>query len=242
MSLKRLSFLISISVSLATICSKSDFSPLNEVANFTLAALPYGYDALDPTIWPGHLYYHYAREHAYRLNSLNTICTNNTNYQKLKVTDLLIQYGTKDEALGRFAGGHYGHSLFWWILIESSCSGNGPTGKLFNDIESTWGSYNEFVEEFTEKANTVFGSGWVWLSVKSNNGNLAIETTEDDNSPLAGGESYPFLGIDMWEHAYYISYLYDPFDWIEHWWTIIDWELVEYWYEQYASQKTPVPV
>lgn len=207
MDLKRIT-LLGIAICFAQICSKLDYTARYQVANFTLQALPYDYYALDPITWSGNLYYHHLKEHRYRIKELNNACASNSAYQNLYVTDLLINFGLNDQNLLDYAGGHYNHELFWWELIDPECAKSTPEGKLLEDIEAKWGTFTNFRAAFRDRAALLVGSGWVWLC-KSKNSTLELVSSENDDSPLAGGEYYPLVGLDMWEHAYYLSYIYD---------------------------------
>ena len=233
-------FLLWLPASLAE-CDKAEFDPLNNRFHFQLPPLPYNYSDLEPLQWSQALYFHHQREHKFYIGELNSIVSSNPDYYDLTITDLLIKFGLEDEDLATNAGAHYGHSLLWWIIGPQDCSKNEPEGSLLTAIEEEWGEFGIFQQEFTTYAMSLYGSGWVWLCTDRAE-DLSIHAMKNEFSPLAGEECYPFLGIDVWEHAYYLYYLYDREDWISAWWSMIDWDLVEYWYEEYASQGEAIPV
>ncbi|CAG9332359.1 unnamed protein product [Blepharisma stoltei] len=241
MTLKRIAlFLLTLS-SAATSCDKDEYSALNEKGEFTLPKLPYQYGYLQPQYWSQLLYYHHVKVHQQLIDQLNSYISTNSTYTSLTLTDLLIQYGTTDSNISRYAGGHYNHSLLWWILLNSRCgSSDEPNDNLGLDIESQYGSFSNFQTDFSNAAKNLFGSGWVWACVKS--GSIQIKTNSDESSPLAGGDCYPFLGIDVWEHAYYFYYEWDREEYIDSWWEIIDWNMVEMFYEDYALEGKAVSV
>ncbi|CAG9328057.1 unnamed protein product [Blepharisma stoltei] len=241
MCAKRIIWSLLIAYCSASCSEKDDYSYKNENTTFSLPKLPYSYNALEPVLWTQVIYYHHKKEHKNIINELNDYIKNNQDFAGQTVTDLLINYGLQDDGIANYAGGHYNHCLLWWIYTLADCTKEEPEGKLLTKIEEKWGNFTDFVGEFTKTANSVFGSGWVWLCADSE-GNLEIKAKKNEYSPLAGGECYPILGIDLWEHAYYLKFLWERKEYVSMWWTIVDWELIEYWYETYAANGLPVPV
>jgi Fe-Mn family superoxide dismutase len=123
-------------------------------------------------------------------------------------------------AVRNHGGGHYNHSLFWKVMSPNG--GGEPTGQLGTDIVQKYGSYQAFVDEFTAKALAVFGSGWAWLMP-----DLSIVTSQNQDSPLMDGGPEPLLGLDVWEHAYYLDYKNKRDDYVKSWWNVVNWEFVQ---------------
>ena len=222
-------------------CEKEEYSAENEKDVFTLLPLPYEYKELEPILWSQLVYYHHKKEQSKFLETLNEIVSSDSTYESMTVTDILMEYGLVDNDLALSAGGYYNHALFWWSMMPSTCSKSSPEGDLLAQIENYFGSFDTFKDEFTQRAVSLFGSGWLWLCVTPEN-DMIINGKSSEYSPLAGKECYPLLGIDLWEHAYYLYYFDDIEDWVERWWSIVDWELIEYWYQEYVSDLKPVPV
>lgn len=222
-------------------CPKSEYSPAYETSTFTLTPLPYDYYQLEPVMWAQTLYFHYKKRNSELVDDLNSVISSNSQYKSLTITELLQKFGLKDKKLASAAGGVYNHALFWWSLIPSSCNKAEPEGRLMTDIEKYFGSFETFKEEFERRAVALFGSGWLWLCFNSE-GDLGINGKSDEFSPLGGDECLPVLGIDLWEHAYSVNYQDEINRWVQYWWQIIDWELVEYWYEKYVVKRTPIPI
>ena len=227
--------------SVFSLCPKEEYQPLNEMDNFTLMPLPYTYKDLEPVLWSQMAYFHHKKEHGKFIPALNDIVSSTSIYSSLTVTELLVQYGLEDNDLAISAGGYYSHSLFWWSIMPTQCANQSPEGQLLEDIEKYFGDFATFRDEFTRRAVSMFGSGWVWLCMNSD-GHLVLNGKQGEYNPLGGEECIPLLGVDVWEHSYYLFYMDDREDWVERWWGIVDWELVEYWYQEYVSQSLPIPV
>ena len=147
-------------------------------------------------------------------------------------------------SIEKYAGGLYNHYLYWWTLTAPSCAVGAPTGKLLSKIEQTWGNFTIFVNTWNAVSNAVFGNGWTWLCVNQAGG-LEIQTSIFQFNPLFNGPGYacyPVLGIDLWEHAYYLTYTYNRAQYVEQFWNIIDWPVVQYFYENFASELKAVPM
>lgn len=235
---KRIIFLLSLVYAL---CPKDEYKPRNEINVFSLPTLPYNYKELEPVLWSQIVYFHHKKEHAKFIEPLNLLIAEDSTYESLTVTDLIIQFGLQNNDIALNAGGYYNHALLWWSLLPSSCNKHQPEGQLLEDIEMYFGDFETFKDEFSRRAISLFGSGWIWLC-RNPDGHLIINGKNSEYSPLAGNECLPLLGIDMWEHAYYLFYMDDIEDYVYRWWGIVDWELIEYWYQEYVSQGLPVPV
>ena len=193
---------------------------------FTLPALPYAFDALEPHIDAKTMEIHHDRHHAAYVNNLNTALKDHADLQSLSIEALLGKLKTLPEsiqtAVRNNGGGHYNHSLFWKTMKPGG--GGKPTGALADAIESQLGGFNAFKESLTKAATTRFGSGWAWL-YQTPAGKLAVGSTPNQDSPLFDGAT-PLLGIDVWEHAYYLKYQNKRADYITAWWSTINWDEV----------------
>jgi Fe-Mn family superoxide dismutase len=197
---------------------------------FTLPPLPYALDALEPYIDKLTMEIHHGRHHnAYVTNLNNAIA--GTDAEKLSIEEINKTISKYPVAVRNNGGGHYNHSLFWTVLGPNA--GSTPTGKLADAITSAFGSFDAFKEEFTKAATTRFGSGWAWLIVKD--GKLAITSTPNQDNPLmdvAEVKGTPILGLDVWEHAYYLKYQNKRPDYIAAFWSVVNWTKVA---ELYAA-------
>jgi len=172
---------------------------------------------------------------------LNSFIATDTTYSDVSLANLCSS-DYDAASLQKFAGGGYNHYLYWWILTAPACSGPLPTGKLLKEIQDTWGSFTEFKTEFDTQSINLFGSGWVWLCVNENS-ELEIRSTYYQLNPLMESDTcYPVLGNDLWDHAYYLRYTSDKSLYIKYFWDIVDWSVVELFYEQFASKKKAVPL
>lgn len=192
---------------------------------FKLPRLPYSYNALEPHIDEQTMRIHYEKHHGGYVEKLNLALKGHADLQKRRVEDLVKDLGEiptdVKTAVQNNGGGHANHSLFWKIMSPSG--GGKPSGDLKKNIETMFGSFDSFKEKFAEAALTRFGSGWAWLVVK--NGKLEVESTANQDSPISEGKT-PILGLDVWEHAYYLKYQNRRVDYIEAWWSIVNWEEV----------------
>lgn len=197
---------------------------------FSLPDLPYNYDALEPHIDARTMEIHHTRHHnAYVTNLNNAIA--GTNMENMSIEEILAQgTGKLSAAVRNNGGGHANHSLFWEIMGPNA--GGQPSGALANAINAAFGSFDAFKEKFSTNAATRFGSGWSWLVVKSD-GSLDAYSTANQDSPLMDGDT-PILGLDVWEHAYYLKYQNRRPDYIAAFWNVINWNKVA---EKYAAAK-----
>ncbi len=177
-------------------------------APFTLPKLPYAYDALEPYIDAQTMQIHHDKHHKAYVDNLNKAIGPDPVLSKLSVEELLQKLDTLPASVRtqvrNQGGGHANHSLFWPSLAPAGQSGK-PEGKLAEALKTTFGEQEKFEDSMRKAALSVFGSGWAWLTFDQGNGKLAIETTPNQDSPLSAGRQ-PLLGIDVWEHAYYLKY------------------------------------
>lgn len=195
-------------------------------APFTLPPLPYAYDALEPHIDARTMEIHHDKHHAGYVANLNKAIGQMPGFGgNLAVESLLQNLSTLPEnvrtAIRNNGGGHYNHSLFWQMMKKDG--GGEPKTELAKAIETSFGNFTDFKSKFTEAATKVFGSGWAWLVL--NQGKLAIESAPNQDSPLSQGKQ-PLLGLDVWEHAYYLNYQNKRADYIAAWWNVVNWDFV----------------
>jgi Fe-Mn family superoxide dismutase len=196
------------------------------MAKHELPALPYPHDALEPYIDAQTMEIHHGRHHATYVNNLNAALEGHADLAEKSIEDLLRNIDQVPEsirtAVRNNGGGHANHSLFWQIMSPNG--GGQPSGELADAINRTFGSFDNFKEEFTKAATTRFGSGWAWLIVKKD-GSLAVTSTPNQDSPLMDGDT-PILGLDVWEHAYYLKYQNKRPEYIKAFWNVINWDEV----------------
>jgi Fe-Mn family superoxide dismutase len=191
----------------------------------TLPALPYAFDALEPHIDALTMEIHHGRHHATYVNNLNAALEGHDDLAAKSVEELISNLNEVPEsirtAVRNNGGGHANHSLFWQILSPNG--GGEPTGELAAAINEKFGSFEKFKEQFADAAVKRFGSGWAWLVLQ--NGQLAVTSTPNQDSPLMEGAT-PLLGLDVWEHAYYLKYQNKRPDYIKAFWNVVNWEEV----------------
>lgn len=195
-------------------------------ANYTLPNLPYAYDALEPSIDAKTMEIHHKRHHqAYITNAINLL-KGEPKLLSMPVSELLADVSVVPEKIRQGVinnvGGHMNHSFFWEIMGPNA--GGQPSGELAQAIDTAFGSFDKFQKEFSTKATTVFGSGWAWLVVNKK-GDLEIIQRKNQDSPLMEGLK-PILGVDVWEHAYYLKYQNLRPKYIEAWWKVVNWKAV----------------
>ena len=190
-----------------------------------LPELPYAYDALEPYIDARTMEIHHGKHHNAYVTNLNNAIAGNTDLESQSIDELISNLDAVPEpirgAVRNNGGGHANHSLFWTSMGASK--GGAPSGALGDAMDSTFGSFETFKEEFTKAGMTRFGSGWAWLSIA--NGALEVSSTPNQDSPVMDGNT-PLLGCDVWEHAYYLNYQNLRPDYINAWWSVVDWEVV----------------
>jgi len=205
----------------------------------TLPALPYGFDALEPHIDAQTMQIHHGKHHAAYVNNLNAALEGQPALQNLPIEKLIAKINALPEgirnAVRNNGGGHYNHSLFWTIL--GAKAGGEPSGELASVLNSTFGSFTAFKEQFAKAGTTRFGSGWAWLVLKSD-GKLVVSSTPNQDNPLmdvAAVQGAPVLGLDVWEHAYYLKYQNRRPDYIAAFWNAVNWKAVN---ERYLASKS----
>jgi Fe-Mn family superoxide dismutase len=204
---------------------------------FELPKLPYPSNALEPHIDAKTMEIHHGKHHNAYVTNANNALKDQPALANLDVNTLIADLSKVPEAIRgavrNNAGGHSNHSFFWTIMGPGK--GGAPKGKLADAINATWGSFDKFKEEFAKAAATRFGSGWAWLVVTADK-KLAIGSTANQDSPLmgkavAGLEGKPVIGLDVWEHAYYLNYQNRRPDYVTAWWNVVDWDAAEKNYE-----------
>jgi Fe-Mn family superoxide dismutase len=191
---------------------------------YQLPELGYDYDALGKYISKDIMYLHHTKHHQTYIDKLNTALDNEPSIKERTLDELLTTLDQIPDsvrtAIRNQGGGHYNHTLFWqWMSPDG---GGEPTGKLSQDLSNQYGSFQNFVDEFTTKALGVFGSGWVWLQP-----DLSIITTPNQDTPINSGQPAPLLGLDVWEHAYYLDYKNKRDDYVKAWWNVVNWDFVQ---------------
>ena len=192
---------------------------------FELPQLPYAYDALEPHFDAQTMEIHHTKHHQAYVTNLNN-AIQGTDMESQSIEDILQNIAAAPAPVRNNGGGHWNHSMFWQILTPNG--GGQPTGAIGEAITQSFGSYEKFKEEFTKAATTRFGSGWAWLC-KQSDGSLQICSTPNQDNPLmpdAGCKGIPVLGLDVWEHAYYLNYQNRRPDYIAAFYNVIDWKAV----------------
>lgn len=194
---------------------------------YKLPQLPYAYDALEPYIDAKTMEIHYTKHHQAYVDNLNKALEKYPALQELSLEHLLRSLDTVplpiQSAVRNNGGGHYNHSFFWNLM--KSNGGGHPKGQLFQTIEKTFGTFEAFQDQFNAAAKAVFGSGWAWLCLNKQ-GALVIISTSNQDTPLAQ-DLLPVMGLDVWEHAYYLQYQNKRVDYITRWWHVVNWDYIE---------------
>ncbi len=190
-----------------------------------LPALPYAHDALEPYIDTRTMEIHHGKHHQAYINNLNNALEGHPDLAAKSVEDLIADLSAVPEAIRTAVrnngGGHANHTLFWTVMGPNK--GGEPTGALADAIASKFGSFDAFKEAFGKAAATRFGSGWAWLAVGADG--VEVLSTANQDSPLMEGKT-PILGLDVWEHAYYLNYQNRRPDYVAAWWNVVDWDAV----------------
>lgn len=199
---------------------------------YKLPKLAYEYDALEPAISKEVMELHHQKHHQAYVDKLNTALEEaDDKIKSLSIAELLQRLDELPETIRTTirnnGGGHYNHSLFWEIMAPHA--GDRPGGDILAGIEEKYGSFASFQEVFEAKATGLFGSGWVWLQP-----NLEIITSPNQDNPIMTGGDEPLMGLDVWEHAYYLDYKNVRADYIKNWWSVVNWEAVE---RRYIRQR-----
>ena len=194
---------------------------------YALPPLPYPPEALEPHIDAETMRIHHGKHHQAYVANANKLLAGHPELAKLSPEELLLQLDKAPEdiraGLRNNVGGHFNHSLFWTMMSPSG--GGSPSGKLAAAIDGRFGSFEEFKKQFSDAAMKRFGSGWAWL-IADKSGRLSILSTANQDPPLADGAK-PLLGLDVWEHAYYLKYQNRRADYAAAWWNVVNWPLVE---------------
>jgi superoxide dismutase, Fe-Mn family len=204
------------------------------VAEYTLPPLPYDFSALEPYIDAKTMEIHHGKHHAAYVNNVNAALKDLPQLQGKPIEELIAHLDAVPEsvrtAVRNNGGGHANHSMFWQLMKAGG--GGEPTGALASAITAELGGFPAFKETFSKAATTRFGSGWAWLVVKG--GKLGVLSTANQDSPLMDGSGTPILGLDVWEHAYYLHYQNRRPDYISAWWNTVNWDEAA---RRYAAAK-----
>ena len=191
---------------------------------YQLPNLPYGYDALAPIISEEIMRLHHDKHHQSYVDKLNAVIEQYPGLKNSSLKNLLSEIDDLPEAarltIRNQGGGHYNHSLFWECMAPGTESR--PAGVLSDAIDAKWGSFDSFVAEFNAAALSLFGSGWVWLTR-----DLEILALPNQDTPMMHGKGEPLMGLDVWEHAYYLDYKNKRDEYITRWWQVVNWPFIE---------------
>ncbi|MDR3722395.1 MAG: superoxide dismutase [Candidatus Acidoferrales bacterium] len=190
--------------------------------SYTLPPLPYSFDALEPYIDAKTMEIHHDKHHNAYVTNVNKALESAPDLAKLSIEELCAQIGKVPEAIRTAVrnngGGHLNHSMFWKLMKKGG--GGEPSGDLGGAINTAFGSFADFKTKFAAAGTGRFGSGWAWLLIRD--GKLVVESTANQDNPIMDGGK-PVLGLDVWEHAYYLKYQNRRPDYIEAWWSVVDW-------------------
>jgi Fe-Mn family superoxide dismutase len=194
---------------------------------FQMLALPYAYDALEPYIDAKTVELHYSKHHQTYLNNLNGALEKHPQLGRLTIEQILSDLDKVPEdvrmVVRNNGGGYYNHNIYWAIMGPNQ--GGAPRGPLGEALHSTFGSFDSFKEQLEKAGMGRFGSGWAWLS-KKQDGSLIVHSTPNQDTPLAEG-LVPVIGVDVWEHAYYLKYQNRRAEYLSNWWNLVNWEEAE---------------
>ena len=199
----------------------------------TLPNLPYDYNALEPYIDEQTMRIHHTKHHQAYIDKLNG-AVNGTEFENMDVNELIKKLNDVPEnirnAVRNHGGGHSNHSFFWQIMAPKA--GGEPTGKVGDETKKTFGSFDKFKEDLTNAGLNRFGSGWAWLV--SDKGKLSVTSTPNQDTPISDGK-HPILGVDVWEHGYYLLYQNRRADYLKAWWNVVNWKKVEEIFKKYGK-------
>ena len=191
-----------------------------------LPKLPYAYDALEPYIDAKTMEIHHTKHHQAYIDKLNAALEGHADLQEKSAEELVSDLNAIPEAIRtavrNHGGGHANHSFFWNVMAPGA--GGEPSGNISEAIREAFGSFDKFKEEMTSAGLNRFGSGWAWLVLS--NGRLVVMSTANQDTPLSEGK-VPLLGIDVWEHSYYIKHMWNRAAYIKDWWNVVNWQQVE---------------
>lgn len=198
---------------------------------YTLPKLPYAYDALEPYIDAKTMEIHYTKHHQTYIDNLNKALEKYPKLQEIPLFEILSDLDQVPEeirtAVRNNGGGHLNHTMFWQMMAPKAGKAE---GKVIEDIIKKWGSFEAFQSEFDTAAKSRFGSGWAWLSINGF-GKLVITSTANQDTPISEGLR-PVLGLDVWEHAYYLKYQNKRPEYITNWWNVVNWEYIDRIYQE----------
>ena len=198
--------------------------------SYTQQPLPYAYDALQPSIDAQTMEIHYTKHAAtYAKNLADATAAEKVDIAKTSLTDLLANISKYTPKMRNNAGGHYNHELFWKTMKAPGAAATSPSGSLLKAIEKDFTSIDAFKTQFADAAKNRFGSGWAWL-VKTTDKKLVISSSPNQDNPLmdiSDVKGYPLVGLDVWEHAYYLKYQNKRPDYITAWWNVVNWDAVQ---------------
>lgn len=204
---------------------------IDTMGKYELPKLPYEFNALEPYIDAQTMEIHHDKHHGTYVSKLNDAITG-TDMEKISLEELLKFVSQRPVAVRNNGGGHYNHSFFWEIMKPNG--GGKPSGALNSALESEFGTFEDFKKKFSEAAVTRFGSGWAWLIVGTD-GKLKVTSTPNQDNPLmdvVDVQGIPVLGLDVWEHAYYLKYQNRRPEYIDSFWNVVNWEAVSSRYEK----------
>lgn len=192
---------------------------------FTLPALPYEYDALDPFIRSDIQQLHHTKHHQAYVDNLNKALEKYPDWQNKSIEEIITSLDQIPEdvrtVVRNHGGGHFNHSMFWQMMAPKKGTGQEPSGTLLDKIQHSFGDLKTFKEQFGQGAVKIFGSGWQWLVLDNNE--VKLMSTPNQDSPLTQGK-IPLLGLDVWEHAYYLQYYNKRPDYVDAWWNVVNWD------------------
>ncbi len=227
-----------VAIAAFPILSKMSPNSFLNTNDYMQQPLPYGYAALEPNIDAMTMEIHYTKHAAaYAKNLADACVAEKVDTNATGLTDLLKNISHYSPKMRNNAGGHYNHELFWQLMKPAPSIA--PSGALAEAITKTFGSFDAFKTTFGDAAKARFGSGWAWLLVKSD-GSLAVSSTPNQDNPLmdiAETKGNPIIGLDVWEHAYYLKYQNKRPDYINAWWNLVNWELVQKKYTEAIKKK-----
>lgn len=204
----------------------------NYIMSFELPKLPYALDALEPNIDAETMEIHHGRHHKAYTDNLNNAIAG-TDLEGKSIEDILKNLDMNNKPVRNNGGGYFNHNLFWKVMSPNG--GGKPSGDLAKAIDDAFGSFDAFKEKFSTAAKTQFGSGWAWLCVHKG-GKVEVSATPNQDNPLMPGtgcEGYPILGLDVWEHAYYLKYQNKRPDYVSAFWNVINWDEVQANYDKH---------
>jgi Fe-Mn family superoxide dismutase len=196
-----------------------------QAVTFQLPPLPYSFDALEPYIDAKTMEIHHDKHHGAYVTNVNKALDGHSDLQKLSIEELLASLNQVPEnirtTVRNNGGGHANHSMFWTIMKKGG--GGEPKGELADAIKKTFGSFADFKTKFAQTGAGRFGSGWAWLFIQ--NGKLVLDSTPNQDNPIMSGGK-PVMGLDVWEHAYYLKYQNRRPEYIEAWWNVVNWDQI----------------